>query len=137
MATKFDIFGGAVIDVGAGGILHGKSDWCSVLVHIQDLEVDAAFNLGILRNRRLRSLMIAIERRVLQSFDRVSTISPQMRRRLELKGVEAAKLREIRNWIDLVNPFRGSAHRSEKGIKVRRFQRNWSVFRDHVKQARN
>ena len=66
----------------------GAASW----LHIQDLEVDAAFNLGLLRNRRLRSLMIAIERRVLQSFDRVSTISPQMRRRLELKGVEAAKV---------------------------------------------
>jgi colanic acid biosynthesis glycosyl transferase WcaI len=75
----------------------GAASW----LHIQDLEVDAAFNLGLLRNRRLRSLMIAIERRVLQSFDRVSTISPQMRGRLESKGVEAAKLREIRNWIDL------------------------------------
>jgi colanic acid biosynthesis glycosyl transferase WcaI len=75
----------------------GAASW----LHIQDLEVDAAFNLGLLHNRRLRSLMIAIERRVLQSFDRVSTISPQMRRRLESKGVEAAKLREIRNWIDL------------------------------------
>ncbi|MGO9361327.1 MAG: glycosyltransferase WbuB [Xanthobacteraceae bacterium] len=70
-------------------------------LHVQDLEIDAAFELGLLRNDLLRGLMLGIERRILRAFDRVSTISPQMRGRLAEKGVALEKLLEIRNWTDL------------------------------------
>jgi putative colanic acid biosynthesis glycosyltransferase WcaI len=69
-------------------------------LHLQDFEVDAAFDLGLLGNRRLRAPMIAVERRILKSFDCVSTISPQMIDRLASKGVDRAKIHEIRNWTD-------------------------------------
>jgi colanic acid biosynthesis glycosyl transferase WcaI len=69
-------------------------------LHIQDFEVDAAFELGLLRNKRLRGMTLAVERRILRSFDVVSTISPQMVQRLETKGVDPQKIRELRNWID-------------------------------------
>lgn len=70
-------------------------------LHLQDFEVDAAFDLGLLNNRRLRSPMVAIERLILRSFDSVSTISPQMLHRLITKGVDKEKVREIRNWTDV------------------------------------
>lgn len=69
-------------------------------LHIQDFEIDAAFDLGLLRNNRLRKLMSAIEHRILCSFDAVSTISPQMLQRLADKGVDHQNIRELRNWID-------------------------------------
>ena len=69
-------------------------------LHIQDFEVDAAFDLGLLRNKRLRNMTLSIERRIFQSFDVVSTISPQMLQRLTIKGVDPRKIRELRNWID-------------------------------------
>jgi colanic acid biosynthesis glycosyl transferase WcaI len=69
-------------------------------LHVQDFEVDAAFDLGLLTNQRLRSLMLRVEKRIFKSFDRVSTISPQMLKRLKTKGIEPEKLREVRNWID-------------------------------------
>jgi colanic acid biosynthesis glycosyl transferase WcaI len=74
----------------------GVKSW----LHVQDLEVDAAFELGLLRNRHLRALMSRTERRILRAFDRVSTISPQMLRRLMNKGVAPEKLRDLRNWVD-------------------------------------
>jgi colanic acid biosynthesis glycosyl transferase WcaI len=74
----------------------GVKSW----LHVQDLEVDAAFELGLLRNRHLRALMSRAERRILRAFDRVSTISPQMLRRLMNKGVAPEKLRDLRNWVD-------------------------------------
>ena len=74
----------------------GTKSW----LHLQDFEVDAAFDLGLLQNRRLRSLMLRVEEFILKSFDRVSTISPQMVHRLEAKGLNPEKLREVRNWID-------------------------------------
>jgi colanic acid biosynthesis glycosyl transferase WcaI len=75
----------------------GVKSW----LHVQDLEVDAAFELGLLRNKHLRDLMLGAERQILRAFDRVSTISPQMLRRLEIKGVAPEKLRDIRNWADM------------------------------------
>lgn len=69
-------------------------------LHMQDFEVDAAFDLGLLSNRRLRDPMVRVERKILRSFDRVSTISPQMVEGLAMKGVDREKIREIRNWTD-------------------------------------
>jgi len=51
-------------------------------LHLQDFEVDAAFDLGLLKNRRLRDAMTGVEQGILRSFDCVSTISPQMLARL-------------------------------------------------------
>src|SRR6202021_3035196 len=75
----------------------GVKSW----LHVQDLEVDAAFELGLLRNKHLRDLMLGAERQILRAFDRVSTISPQMLRRLEIKGVAPERLGNIRNWAEL------------------------------------
>lgn len=69
-------------------------------LHLQDFEIDAAFDLGLLANRRLRSPMVAMERAILRSFDCVSTISPQMLHRLSTKGVDREKIHELRNWTD-------------------------------------
>ena len=72
----------------------GAPSW----LHLQDFEIDAAFDLGLLANKRLRVPMVAIEQKILRSFDRVSTISPQMRERLKSKGVDAERVCEVRNW---------------------------------------
>lgn len=69
-------------------------------LHVQDFEVDAAFDLGILSNKGLRRRMVAVERSILRSFDVVSTISPQMLDRLAHKGVAPERIREFRNWTD-------------------------------------
>lgn len=69
-------------------------------LHLQDFEVDAAFGLGLLGNKRLRQMMVGVERKILRSFDRVSTIAPEMLQRLAYKGVDTNRLREVRNWVD-------------------------------------
>ena len=69
-------------------------------LHVQDLEVDAAFDLGMLRGGATRTAMLAAERRILGSFDRVSTIAPQMLARIASKGVPRERLYEMRNWTD-------------------------------------
>lgn len=96
---------------------YGATSW----LHIQDFEVDAAFELGLLSNKQLRNAMFAIERSVLKSFDRVSTISPQMVRGLERKGVPTERIRELRNWIDIsriVPGDRMTSLRAELGYKA-------------------
>jgi colanic acid biosynthesis glycosyl transferase WcaI len=79
-------------------------------LHIQDFEVDAAFDLGLLSNTLFRKMMFAAETRILRSFDIVSTISPQMLQRLAKKGVEHQKIRELRNWVDTAKIIPSDRH---------------------------
>jgi colanic acid biosynthesis glycosyl transferase WcaI len=89
-------------------------------LHLQDFEIDAAFGLGLLKNQWLQRSMLAVEKRILGSFDRVSTIAPQMLRRLHEKGVDRTRLREMRNWTDttdIVPDMRPNCFRDELGLK--------------------
>jgi putative colanic acid biosynthesis glycosyltransferase WcaI len=70
-------------------------------LHIQDFEVDAAFDLGILSSPSLRRLVLKVEGLLMSKFDRVSTISDQMLARLETKGVKSTKQILFPNWVDL------------------------------------
>lgn len=74
----------------------GAKSW----LHVQDFEVDAAFDLGLLRNPSLRKWMLRAEAAILKSFDHVSTISLAMVERLRIKGLGPDKTTEVRNWID-------------------------------------
>jgi len=92
-------------------------------LHIQDFELDAAFELGMLKGRWLRRLAEAWERRVLRGFKRVSSISSAMVQRLELKGVASSQCVLLPNWVDLesIRPQHDSSHfqnpyRQELGI---------------------
>lgn len=93
----------------------GARSW----LHVQDFEVDAAFDLGLLRNQKLRAAMLNVESAILRSFDRVSSISPQMVDRLHDKGVAADRATEVRNWIDtsaIVPSSKQTKFRDQLGI---------------------
>jgi colanic acid biosynthesis glycosyl transferase WcaI len=83
-------------------------------LHVQDFEVDAAFELGILRSRGLQGAVRAVERWFLKRFDRVSTISGRMLAGLDGKGVAGDRRVFFPNWVDTrrifptaaQNPFR-------------------------------
>lgn len=75
----------------------GARSW----LHVQDFELDAAFALGLLASPRARRAMAALERRLMERFDRVSTISRAMRGRLIEKGVEEGRTALFPNWVDL------------------------------------
>ncbi len=77
--------------------LGGGRSW----LHVQDFEVDAAFDLGILKSRRLRDWVLAGERWLMRRFDRVSTISERMLERLAHKGVVAERRVLFPNWVEL------------------------------------
>jgi colanic acid biosynthesis glycosyl transferase WcaI len=75
----------------------GAASW----LHIQDFEVDAAFDLGLLSNKLVRGAALGIERTLLRRFDRVSSISPAMTALLGRKGVAPDRIVELRNWVDV------------------------------------
>lgn len=76
--------------------LAGGEAW----LHVQDFEVDAAFELGILRAGWLRRWVLAIERWLMRRFNRVSTISARMLERLAGKGIRADRQMLFPNWVD-------------------------------------
>jgi colanic acid biosynthesis glycosyl transferase WcaI len=95
--------------------LSGARAW----LHIQDFEVDSAFELGILSGGFLRRFAEAGERMLLRRFDRVSTISPKMTERLAAKGVAPDRIIEFRNWVDtaFIRPLdRTTSYRATLGL---------------------
>ena len=95
--------------------LSGAAAW----LHVQDLEVDAAFELGVLRASWARRALLSTERWLLSRFDRVSSISGQMLERLQEKGVPSQRLKAFPNWTDLaqIRPLtEPSSLRQEWGI---------------------
>ncbi len=79
----------------AAARLAGATAW----LHVQDFELEAAQATELLsRNRVLGRLFSRLERAILQSFDRVSSISLAMCRKLMDKGVCAQKISEHPNW---------------------------------------
>ncbi len=106
--------------------LSGARAW----LHVQDFEVDAAFDLGLLRGKFVRSVVAGAERWLMRRFDVVSTISKRMHQRLLDKGVAAEKAVMAVNWVD-VGAFTGRghglprfAHNDEIGDGLPRFARN-------------
>jgi colanic acid biosynthesis glycosyl transferase WcaI len=96
--------------------LSGAKSW----LHIQDFEVDAAFELGMLKGEAARRWAERLESALLSAFDRVSTISESMRRLLLRKGVRDDVALEVRNWVDVETikawPSSDTAYRRELRI---------------------
>jgi len=69
-------------------------------LHVQDLEVDAAFALGLLRAGWMSRLAFGLERRIKRLFSGISTISTAMAARLKEKLGAAYLPAVFPNWID-------------------------------------
>ena len=89
--------------------LAGARTW----LHIQDFEVDAAFDLGILRGQWVKRMVEAAESWLIRRFDVVSTISPRMLARAQAKGVKADRLVLFPNWVDVAAITPGVAVQSD------------------------
>lgn len=90
-------------------IIFAKLVGARSVLHIQDYEVDAAFDLGIIRGDRSRRLIERFERFIISRFDVVSSISHRMVFRAISKGVEKQRTAYFPNWVDVsaIFPFNG------------------------------
>jgi colanic acid biosynthesis glycosyl transferase WcaI len=90
------------------------------VLHVQDLEVDAAFAVGHLAPcGGLKRIALRFEHAALARFDSVLTVSDRMAERLVAKRVSRDRLAVVRNWVDLEAfkpPKRASGYRSELGV---------------------
>jgi colanic acid biosynthesis glycosyl transferase WcaI len=69
------------------------------LIIVQDFVVDAALELGILKLPGLGSILRGMERWALRSADQLSTISPEMLKKLRQKIGPDHSLLYIQNWV--------------------------------------
>ncbi len=99
--------------------LYGKK--CKIHLHIQDLEIDAAKNLGIIKFKKFDNLLKSLEVLIYKNFDKISTISEDMRSQLR-KKISNRDIQLIRNWIDL-SKFKEICNLSKKEL-ISKFKLN-------------
>ena len=89
-----------------GSTLFKAKSW----LHVQDFELDAAFNLGMFKMRKFRKPFTSLETFFLKRFDRISTISHQMAENLYHKGIKESRAILFPNWVDteIIYPLIGS-----------------------------
>jgi len=99
---KFDV----VINInppfhlGIFALLYAKLKRTKLLTHIQDLQIDAAKDLGMIRNQALLKGMFKAEKYILKKSDAVSSISLGMQTKILVKEVLEYKLILFPNWVD-------------------------------------
>ncbi|WP_460941237.1 WcaI family glycosyltransferase [Spirosoma humi] len=101
-------------------LLYSKLRKVPLIYHIQDLQIDAAKDLGMIKNKNLLSILFKAEKFILNHSTRVSTISEGMLGRVILKGVDSEKCILFPNWVDenYVKPVsKANSLRSTFGLK--------------------
>lgn len=95
--------------------LSGAKAW----LHIQDFEVDVAFQMGLLKGELVKSLVLWLESKMLRRFDVVSSISERMLEKLRDKDVRQERIAFFPNWVDIskISPLdHTSPYKAELGI---------------------
>jgi len=102
-----------------GGWLASRCCGASAWLHIQDFEVEVAFQMGLLKGAWSKRAVLWFEKAIFRRFDIVSSISGRMKQRLVEKHVAPNKVRSFPNWVDTktITPLKkASDFRAEIGI---------------------
>ncbi len=87
--------------------------------HIQDLQVDAAKDLGMIKNKSALGIMLSVEKFLLRHSSLVSTISVGMKQKIANKGIPSSGIALFPNWVDenVIYPMpREESLRAELGL---------------------
>jgi colanic acid biosynthesis glycosyl transferase WcaI len=84
--------------VGLLGLLYRKIKKAKIIYHIQDMQIDAAIELGLIKSKSLIRLIYSMERLILRKADFVSSISEGMIRKI--KGKFPREVISFPNWAD-------------------------------------
>lgn len=105
--------------LGFYALLYAKLRGAKLVTHIQDLQVDAAKELGMIRNSSLLNGMFRAERFLLNRSDAVSSISLGMKKKILAKGIPEANYLMFPNWVDVqtIRPL----------TKTRSLRREWNI----------
>jgi colanic acid biosynthesis glycosyl transferase WcaI len=100
-------------------LIYSKIKRTKMITHIQDLQVDVAKQLGMIKNARFLNIMFWLEKIILKGSSSVSTISKGLLRKIERKGIDPAKCVLFPNWVDenMVRPMKkNESLRKEFGL---------------------
>ncbi len=81
-------------------LLYSKLTKSTSILHIQDLEIDAAYSLNILQKGIFYKIITIIEKFILKRFDIITTISPMMKKQIIQKGINKEIINILPNWAD-------------------------------------
>jgi colanic acid biosynthesis glycosyl transferase WcaI len=97
------VLSAAPILMGLVGVVF-KSLWkAQLVIHVQDLQSDAALSLGGVKYNFLVKLLMRLETLFYKHASWVATITPNMKEKLRQKGLAECKLAVYPNWIDVTN----------------------------------
>ncbi|MEH2028006.1 glycosyltransferase family 4 protein [Nostoc sp.] len=98
---------------------------CPVILNLQDILPEAAVHVGLLKNKLLIQLFTLLEKFAYRSASKISVIADGFVENLRSKGVEADKIVQIPNWVDVNfirplpkenNPFRAAHNLNGKFV---------------------
>ncbi len=81
-------------------LIYAKLRGVPMVSHIQDLQVDAAKELGMIQNQTFLNIMFGLERFILRKSTKVSTISQGMADKIAAKGIPLSQQIMFPNWVD-------------------------------------
>jgi colanic acid biosynthesis glycosyl transferase WcaI len=90
-----------------------------LISHIQDLQVDAAKDLGMIKSNFALGIMLSAEKFLFRHSSLVSTISVGMKQKIADKGIPSSKIKLFPNWVDekVIYPMpREESLRAELGL---------------------
>lgn len=101
-SKKFDVIFCAAppFHLGMLPLMLSKLRGIPMVSHIQDLQVDAAKELGMIKNQTFLNIMFGLERFILKNSTKVSTISLGMEQKIAAKGIPASQQLMFPNWVD-------------------------------------
>ncbi|TXJ23434.1 MAG: colanic acid biosynthesis glycosyltransferase WcaI [Chitinophagaceae bacterium] len=85
------------------GVLYKKLRGARLVYHVQDLQIEAARDLQMVRSKKMTSLLFSIERFILKRADQLSSISAGMLRKMKEKTGQDVIL--FPNWSDTTKFF--------------------------------
>ncbi|MEH2312539.1 MAG: glycosyltransferase family 4 protein [Nostoc sp.] len=98
---------------------------CPVILNLQDILPEAAVHVGLLKNKLLIQLFTVLEKFAYHTASKISVIADGFVDNLRSKGVEADKIVQIPNWVDVNficplpkenNPFRAAHNLNGKFV---------------------
>lgn len=98
---------------------------CPIILNLQDILPEAAIHVGLLKNKLLIKIFTALEKFAYSSASKISVIADGFVENLLSKGVEAQKIVQIPNWVDVDfisplpkenNPFRATHNLKDKFV---------------------
>jgi colanic acid biosynthesis glycosyl transferase WcaI len=94
------------------------------ILHVQDFEIDAAFQLGVLKGNVTKKLALKFEGWLMSRFSYVTSISTKMIETINMKGVNSSHTFLFPNWVDL-SIFNGSE--SALSLRAEEYRRSLNI----------